>query len=51
MIIVQTEIKGRCVFADKEYKKGDTIEVCEYITIPNAQIDILKKTVINDYWF
>jgi len=51
MIIVQTEIKGRCVFADKEYKKGDVIEVCEFITIPNAQIDILKKTVINDYWF
>ena len=51
MLIVQTEIKGRCVFADKEYKKGDTIEVCEYVTIPHAQIDILKKTVINDYWF
>lgn len=51
MLIVQTEIKGRCVFADKEYKKGDTIEVCEYITIPQIQIDILKKTVINDYWF
>lgn len=51
MLIVQTEIKGRCVFADKEYKKGDIIEVCEYITIPQIQIDILKKTVINDYWF
>jgi len=51
MIIVQTEEKGRCVFADKDYKKGDTIEICEYITIPQAQIKMLKNTVINDYWF
>lgn len=51
MIIVNTDIKGRCVFADKEYKKGETIEICEYITIPQVQIETLKKTVINDYWF
>ena len=50
-MIIQTDIKGRCVFADKEYKKWDTIEICEYITIPQNQIEILKKTVINDYWF
>lgn len=51
MIILKTDIKGRCVFAGQEYKEGDTIEICEYITIPQVQIDILKKTVINDYWF
>ena len=51
MIIAQTKDKWRCVFADRSYKKGDTIEICEYVTIPQAQIEILKKTVINDYWF
>lgn len=51
MIILKTSQKGRCVFADKDYKKGDTIEICEYVTIPQSQIETLKKTVINDYWF
>lgn len=42
MMIIETPEKGRCVFADKEYKKGETIEICEYITIPQKQIEILK---------
>lgn len=51
MIIVSIPEKWRCVFADKDYKKGETIEICEYITIPQAQIEMLKNTVVNDYWF
>ncbi len=51
MIIAETPNKWRCVFADKEYKKWDTIEICEYVTIPHDQIEILKKTIINAYWF
>lgn len=50
-MIVTVKNKGRCVFADKPYKKDEVIEVCEYITIPQEQIEVLKKTVINDYWF
>lgn len=50
-MIVTVKTKGRCVFADKAYKKDEVIEVCEYITIPQNQIEILKKTIINDYWF
>ena len=51
MIIIETKEKGRCVFAEKEYKEWETIEVCEYIRIPKSEIDILEKTVINDYRF
>ena len=50
-MIINTKEKGRCVFADKDYKKDEVIEVCEYIVIPQDQIKILKKTKINDYWF
>lgn len=50
-MIVNTKEKGRCVFADKDYKKDEVIEVCNYIVIPQEQIKILKKTKINDYWF
>ena len=50
-MIVTVKNKGRCVFADKAYKKDEVIEVCEYITIPQNQIEVLKKTIINDYWF
>lgn len=50
-MIVRTQEKGRCVFADKPYKKDEVIEVCEYITIPHEEIEVLKKTKVNDYWF
>jgi len=50
-MIINTKEKWRCVFADKEYKKDDVIEVCHYIVIPQKEIEILKKTKINDYWF
>lgn len=50
-MIVNTEQKGRCVFADKPYKKDEVIEICEYITIPQTEIEILKTTKVNDYWF
>lgn len=51
IMIVNTKQKGRCVFAEKPYKKDDVVEVCHYITIPQSQIETLKTTVINDYWF
>lgn len=50
-MILKTKQKGRCVFADKEYEEWEVIEVCEYILIPYEQIEILKKTIINDYRF
>lgn len=50
-MIFRTKEKGRCVFADKAYKKDDVIEVCEYIVIPQKEIEILKVTKVNDYWF
>lgn len=50
-MIINTKEKGRCVFADKPYKKDEVIEVCHYIIIPQAEIKILKKTKVNDYWF
>lgn len=43
--------KWRCVFATQKYNKDDLIEICEYIHIPQDQIAILKKTVLNDYRF
>lgn len=50
-MILHIPNKGRCVFADKKYTAWDTIEICEYIVIPFEQIEILKKTVLNNYWF
>ena len=50
-MIVNIPKKGRCVFAEKDYKKDDTIEICEYIVVPQDQIAVLKKTVLNDYRF
>lgn len=49
MIVLKIPWKGRCVYAAKSYKTWETVEVCEYITIPREQVEILKKTVLNDY--
>lgn len=51
MLIIETDIKWRCVFSEQRYKEGDTIEICQYIRIPNEQIPMLKNTIINHYWF
>lgn len=51
MLIIETPEKGRCVFTPEAIKKGATVEICEYITIPKDQIQILKKTILNDYRF
>lgn len=50
-LVINVPGKGRCVFARKDYKKGDVVEVCEYIRIPAEQTDAIKKTIINDYRF
>lgn len=51
MIVCPVPEKWRCVFATQDYKEWDTIEICEFISIPKEQVEVLKKTIINDYWF
>lgn len=43
--------KGRSVFAMKIFLKGEIIEQAPVIPIPADQRDLIKKTVLNHYYF
>lgn len=43
--------KGRCVFAMKTFLKGEIIEQAPVIPIPADQLILIKKTILNHYYF
>lgn len=43
--------KGRGVFAAKDFKAGDTIEVCPVIVIPTNQLKLMDDSVMSSYVF
>lgn len=51
MIVKNSKIHGRGVFASKNYKKGSLVAEFPAMVIPNKQIKHLDKTVFSDYYF
>jgi SET domain-containing protein len=43
--------KGRGVFAVRNIKKGEIVEVCPVIVVPKSQEKLLRKTLLDDYCF
>ena len=43
--------KGRGVFAQKYFKKGEVIETCPVIVLPAEEIDALELTQLYNYYF
>lgn len=48
---IVTSEKGRGVFCTTPISAGDTIEICQIIKIPKAQLPIIHKSVLHDYYF
>jgi SET domain-containing protein len=48
---METEDKGRGVFCMQDINAGDTIEVCQLIILPSAELPIIHKTKLHDYYF
>ena len=46
-----TKNKGRGVFTSIDLKEGDTIEICPVILIPKAELPIIHRTFLHDYYF
>lgn len=51
LYITYSEGKGRGVFTSQEIEEGDVIEVCPVIIVPKAELPIIHKTVLHDYYF
>jgi len=49
-ITTSTE-KGRGVFTSIDISEGDIIEVCPVIIMPKAELPIIHKTILHDYYF
>ncbi|MBN1792280.1 SET domain-containing protein-lysine N-methyltransferase [Candidatus Woesearchaeota archaeon] len=43
--------KGRGMFAAKDFKEGEVIEVCPVIPVPKDQWEIMDTTVLSHYLF
>jgi SET domain-containing protein len=43
--------KGRGIFALRNVKKGEIIEISPYIEIPSKEYNTMTRTILNDYRF
>ncbi|HRX27906.1 MAG TPA: SET domain-containing protein [Saprospiraceae bacterium] len=51
LFVAHTEDRGKGVYTMEDIKKGEVIEVCHLIIIPKAELPIIHKTVLHDYYF
>lgn len=51
LLVKGVEGAGRGVFADRAFKVGELIEVCELIVMPKEQVTLLEPTLLEDYVF
>ncbi len=51
LYITTSTDKGRGVFTSIDISEGDIIEVCPVIIMPKAELPIIHKTILHDYYF
>ena len=51
LFIAYSDGKGRGVFTSQSIDSGEVIEVCPVLIIPKAELPIIHKTVLHDYYF
>ncbi|MBN3942889.1 SET domain-containing protein [Nostoc sp. NMS9] len=51
LIVGNTNLKGRGVFAQKRFLKGEIIERVPVVLIPAEQVEFLDKTILGNYYY
>ncbi|MEH2241477.1 SET domain-containing protein [Nostoc sp.] len=51
LIVGNTNLKGRGVFAQKRFLKGEIIERAPVVVIPAEQVEFLDKTILGNYYY
>lgn len=51
LYILDSKDKSRGVYTSIEIQKGDLIEIAPVIVIPKAELPLIHKTVLHDYYF
>lgn len=51
IILGESEISGRGVFAVRDFNAGEVVEVCEVLIIPKKDIKWIDKTELYDHYY
>ncbi|MBN3875912.1 MULTISPECIES: SET domain-containing protein [unclassified Nostoc] len=51
LIVGNTNLKDRGVFAQKRFLKGELVERVPVVVIPAAQVEFLDKTILGNYYY
>jgi uncharacterized protein len=51
LIVDKTKLKGRGVFAQKCFLKGEIIQIAPVVIIPAEEVELIDKTVLGNYYY
>lgn len=51
LYISDSDDKGRGVFTSEHIPAAEIIEICHVIVVPRAEVPVIHKTVLHDYYF
>jgi SET domain-containing protein len=51
LYIAHTPLRGRGVFSARAVTAGDTIELCPVIVLPPADLPLIHRSALHDYYF
>ena len=51
LVVKKLRKKGRGVFANRTFQKGEVVEVCPVIVIPKKDSPFIEKTIMDFYWY
>jgi SET domain-containing protein len=51
LFVGPSSLHGRGVFTYAEIEEGTLLEVCPVLIIPKAEVSVIHKTVLHDYYF
>jgi SET domain-containing protein len=51
LIVSNTNLKGRGVFAQKRFLKGEIVERSPVVVIPAEQVQFLDQTILGNYYY
>jgi len=49
--VAPSDLHGQGVFAARDIEAGEIIEICPILLFPRAELDAIRKTMLDDYYF
>ncbi|MGI9160645.1 MAG: SET domain-containing protein, partial [Saprospiraceae bacterium] len=51
IFVAPSALHGTGVFAARDIEPGDIIEICPVILFPKSELEHVRRTVLDDYYF